>query len=70
VSVLRAARTCWNGVGLYVAIHCGDELLFGVGMDVSERDRNLVINTQDQEHILNRGDVECRPHLHRSCLKL
>ncbi|WAR26178.1 PLXB1-like protein [Mya arenaria] len=31
--------------GVEAAIHCGDELWFGVGMEVSERDQNLAINT-------------------------
>ena len=31
--------------GVEAAIHCGDEFWFGVGMEVSERDQNLAINT-------------------------
>ena len=31
--------------GVEAAIHCGDELWFGVGMEVSERDQNLALNT-------------------------
>jgi len=29
--------------GVKAAIHCGNELWFGIGMEVSERDRNLAI---------------------------
>lgn len=40
------------------AIHCGDELWFGVGMEVSKRDQNLAINT---------GRNEPGDHLESSC---
>ena len=40
------------------AIHCGDELWFGVGMEVSKRDQNLAINT---------GRNELGDHLESSC---
>jgi len=32
-------------LGVEAAIHCGDEVRFGVGKEVSERDQNLAINT-------------------------
>jgi hypothetical protein len=40
----------WHGVagtvsGVEAAIHGGDELWFGVGIEVSERDQNLAIDT-------------------------
>ena len=31
--------------GVEAVIHCGDELKFGVGMEVSEGDQSLAINT-------------------------
>jgi len=31
--------------GFEAVIHCGDELWFGVGMEVSEGDQSLAINT-------------------------
>jgi hypothetical protein len=30
-------------LGVEAAIHCGDELRFGVGIEVSERDQNVAI---------------------------
>jgi len=33
--------------GVEAVIHCGDELWFGVGMEVSEGDQSLAINTED-----------------------
>ena len=35
--------------GVEVAIHCSDELWFGVGIEVLERDQNLAINTGRNE---------------------
>jgi len=73
----------WNGLttghgiagkvsGVEAAIHCGDELWFGVNMKVSERDQNLDINTgrNGKNPIWNLAAVECRPHLHQICSKL
>jgi len=58
-------------LGVEASIHVGDELWFGVGMEVSERDQNLAINRgeMDQEPIWNQTAIE-RPHLHRMCSKL
>jgi hypothetical protein len=39
-------RDCWNGVGRETVIHCGDKPRLGFGVEVSERDQNLAINTR------------------------
>lgn len=57
--------------GVEAAIHGGDELWFGVGIEVSEWDQNFakIQGEMDQELIWNRA-VEFRPHLYRICSKL
>jgi len=49
---------------LETVINCGDELWFGVGMEVSERGQSLAINTGENAlgtH-LESGILECGPY--------
>jgi len=45
-------------LGFEAVIHCGDELLFGVGMEVSEGNQILAINT---------GENALGTHLESDC---
>jgi len=66
VCVLRA------DTGVEGAIHCGNELWFGVGMEVLERDQNLVLHTEGngpEAHNKNYG-IELPLRTDRLCSKL
>ena len=52
--------------GVEAVLHCGDELWFGVGMEVSEGDQSLAINTGENALGTHQESdcLECGPHLH------